>query len=306
MIPVHSKRMWIKIGSPPLKPTSSLVAYTNVTVDTCGEAVVAVKLKEKVQHLAVVVVRKHDFPLFGLDWCLSFGLELPSVVRLDSVNQLGEPQIQSEIELEALISEYQELFGDDLGVIKGHKAVVHLKSNITPKVYSARPLPFAMKESVEIELRRLVDKSIIEPVDTQSHPVEWASPIVCVRKASGAIRICGDFKATLNPCIYVDPHPLPRFEDLMSKITGSKHFTKIDLSEAYLQMEVDEQSRKYFVIATHIGYFQYKRLPFGVNFAPAYFVANKCRETQPRTNDPTIHKKLEHAKSIPINAPRMC
>ncbi|KAL5487009.1 hypothetical protein EMCRGX_G019561 [Ephydatia muelleri] len=272
---IISKRMWIKIGSPPLKPTSSLVAYTNVTVDTCGEAVVAVKLKEKVQHLAVVVVRKHDFPLFGLDWCLSFGLELPSVVRLDSVNQLGEPQKQSEIELEALISEYQELFGDDLGVIKGHKAVVHLKSNITPKVYSARPLPFAMKESVEIELRRLVDKSIIEPVNTQSHPVEWASPIVCVRKASSAIRICGDFKATLNPCIYVDPHPLPRFEDLMSKITGSKHFTKIDLSEAYLQMEVDEQSRKYFVIATHIGYFQYKRLPFGVNFAPAYFVANK-------------------------------
>ena len=268
---IISKRMWIKIGSPPLKPTSSLVAYTNVTVDTCGEAVVAGKLKEKVQHLAVVVVRKHDFPLFGLDWCLSFGLELPSVVRLDRVNQLGEPQKQSEIELEALISEYQELFGDDLGVIKGHKAVVHLKSNITPKVYSARPLPFAMQESVEIELRRLVDKSVIEPVDTQSHPVEWASPIVCVRKASGAIRICGDFKATLNPCIYVDPHPLPRFEDLMSKITGSKHFTKIDLSEAYLQMEVDEQSRKYFVIATHIGYFQYNRLPFGVNFAPAYF-----------------------------------
>ena len=52
--------------------------------------VVAVKLKEKVQHLAVVVVRKHDFPLFGLDWCLNFGLELPSVVRLDSVNQLVE------------------------------------------------------------------------------------------------------------------------------------------------------------------------------------------------------------------------
>ena len=48
------------------------------------------KLKEKVQHPAVVVVRKHDFLLFGLDWYLSFGLELPSVVRLDSVNQLVE------------------------------------------------------------------------------------------------------------------------------------------------------------------------------------------------------------------------
>eukprot|EP00731_Ephydatia_muelleri_P025384 Em0017g467a len=256
---IISKRMWIKIGSPPLKPTSSLVAYTNVTVDTCGEAVVAVKLKEKVQHLAVVVVRKHDFPLFGLDWCLSFGLELPSLVRLDSVNQLGEPQKQSEIELEALISEYQELFGDDLGVIKGHKAVVHLKSNITPKVYSARPLPFAMKESVEIELRRLVDKSIIEPVDTQSHPVEWASPIVCVRKASGAIRICGDQGYTK----YVDPHPLPRFEDLMSKIT--------EKPVAYASRRLSKREQQYAAIdkealAIVFGIIKFHQYVYGRHF----------------------------------------
>ena len=43
------------------------------------------------------------------------------------------------------------------------------------------------------------------------------------------------------------------------------------ISDAYLQMEVDVASRKYLVVATHTGYFRYKRLPFGVNFAPALF-----------------------------------
>ena len=57
----------------------------------------------------------------------------------------------------------------------------------------------------------------------------------------------------------------------MSKLSGSKCFTKLDLSDAYLQMEVDPASRKYLIIATHLGYFQFKKLPFGVSFAPAIF-----------------------------------
>ena len=77
------------------------------------------------------------------------------------------------------------------------------------------------------------------------------------------------FKATVNPQVHVDPHhPLPRFEDIIS---GSKCFTKLDLSDAYLQMEVGPASREYLIIANHLGYFQFKKLPFGVSFAPAIF-----------------------------------
>ena len=49
---------------------------------------------------------------------------------------------------------------------------------------------------------------------------------------------------------------------LCLKSPGSKHFTKIDLSEAYLQMEVDEQSRKYFVIATAHWVFSVQEVTF--------------------------------------------
>ena len=107
--------------------------------------------------------------------------------------------------------------------------------------------------------------------DTVETPIEWASLIVCVPKPDGKVRLCVDFKCTINQHVYVDPHPLPRFEDIVAKIGGSEYFSKIDLRDAFLQLEVDEPSRRFLVVATLKGYFRYKRLPFGVSFAPAIF-----------------------------------
>ncbi|KAK9745984.1 hypothetical protein QE152_g6481 [Popillia japonica] len=64
----------------------------------------------------------------------------------------------------------------------------------------ARPLPYGMREKVEIELDNLVKLGVIKPVDYSP----WATPIVPAIKKSGAIRICGDFKITLNPCLEID------------------------------------------------------------------------------------------------------
>ena len=90
--------------------------------------------------------------------------------------------------------------------------------------------------TIEKDLERLVDMGVIEPV-THS---EWATPIVPVPKADGTIRICGDFKVTLNPALIVDQYPLPRLEDLFASLSGGQKFTKIDLSHAYQQLLLDE------------------------------------------------------------------
>ena len=82
------------------------------------------------------------------------------------------------------------------------------------------------------------------------------------------VRLAVDFKVTINQHMCIDPHPLPKFEDIIAKLSGSKLFSVIDLTDAYLQMHgVHPLSRKFMVVATHKGYFHYKRLPFGVNFA---------------------------------------
>uniref|UniRef100_A0A3B3Q5Y7 ribonuclease H n=1 Tax=Paramormyrops kingsleyae TaxID=1676925 RepID=A0A3B3Q5Y7_9TELE len=64
-------------------------------------------------------------------------------------------------------------------------------------------------------------------------------------------------------------YPLPRIEDIFSSLAGGEKFSKIDLSQAYLQMEVEESSRKFLTINTHKGLYQYNRLVFGVASAPA-------------------------------------
>ena len=101
---------------------------------------------------------------------------------------------------------------------------------------------------------------------------EWASPIVPVVKPDKkSVRICGDFKQTVNPVAKLDRYPIPKVEDLFVKLTGSCTFTKIDLSQAYLQLPLDGESKKFVVINTHKGLLRYTRLPFGISAAPGIF-----------------------------------
>ncbi|GFT76976.1 transposon Tf2-11 polyprotein [Trichonephila clavipes] len=84
------------------------------------------------------------------------------------------------------------------------------------------------------------------------------------------LRICGDYKVTINPGLKIEQYPLPRIEDIFAELSGGEFFfTKIDLSEAYFQMLVDEQDRHLLTINTHKGLFRYKRMNYGIALAPA-------------------------------------
>ena len=100
---------------------------------------------------------------------------------------------------------------------------------------------------------------------------QWAAPIVVVKKKNGRIRLCADFSTGLNDALQLHQHPLPTTEDIFSKLNGGQLFTQIDLAEAYLQVEVDEESKEMLTINTHRGLFRYNRLPFGVKSAPGIF-----------------------------------
>ncbi|GJQ70586.1 hypothetical protein Trydic_g22984 [Trypoxylus dichotomus] len=133
------------------------------------------------------------------------------------------------------------------------------------------PVPLALQQQVTAELDRLVMEDVLEPVNLNTDPIEWATPIVLAVKSNGSIRICGDFSVTINPYVRKDDYPLPRFEDITAKLRGGQYFSKLDLKDVYLQLQVHPESRKLFVISTHRGYYQYKTLPFDVNFALSLF-----------------------------------
>ena len=100
---------------------------------------------------------------------------------------------------------------------------------------------------------------------------DWAAPIVPVLKQDGSVRICGDYKVTVNQAAKTDSFPLPRIDDLFASLAGGQAFSKLDLAHAYQQLELDEESKRLVVINTQKGLFRYNRLPFGVSAAPAIF-----------------------------------
>ena len=145
-----------------------------------------------------------------------------------------------------------------------------MKDDAQPRFFKPRPVPYAVKAKVEEELRKLEKENIITKV-THS---EWAAPLVVVPKENGNVRLCGDFKVTINGEMKVDQYPLPTVQDLFATLSNGKKFTKLDLTQAYHQLSMEEDSKPYVTISTHIGLFRYNRMLYGIASVPAIFQKN--------------------------------
>lgn len=148
---------------------------------------------------------------------------------------------------------------------------VHFKLDLKPGVKAIfrpkRPVSYAHISTVDDELNRLEKLGIISSVNYS----DWAAPIVVVRKQDGRVRVCADYSTGLNDALEPHQYPLPSPDDIFSKLSGSLIFSHLDLSDAFLQVEVEEHSKKLLCINTHKGIYQFNRLPPGVKTAPAGF-----------------------------------
>ena len=89
------------------------------------------------------------------------------------------------------------IFSEGLGCCNTATASLTLREQALPKFCKPRRLPFAIKPTVGAELDQLEKNGMIEKV-SQS---DWATTIVVVRKPGGKVRVCGDFKITVNPVL---------------------------------------------------------------------------------------------------------
>ena len=77
-------------------------------------------------------------------------------------------------------------------------------------------------------------------------------------KKDASVRVCSDFKVTINPQLEVDEYPLPRIDDIYASLGGGTLFSLIDLHHAYLQMKVEEQSRPFLTMNATRGLYQHQ------------------------------------------------
>ncbi|XP_043935248.1 uncharacterized protein K02A2.6-like [Protopterus annectens] len=164
-------------------------------------AKVTVTHKDQVKQLPVMVVAGNGPNLLGRAWLKE--LEM-GCLQLHKVEQ----HVWT---LQDVLESNEEVFKEELGTWKGPPAKIYVKENATPRFYKSRPVPYAMKKKVETELERLTKQGIIEPVKFS----EWAAPIVPVLKPDDTVRICGDYKLTVNQVLKLEQYPIPTVEDVL-------------------------------------------------------------------------------------------
>ncbi|XP_064463517.1 uncharacterized protein K02A2.6-like [Ornithodoros turicata] len=243
-----------------------LRTYAGGKLTVVGKLQVNVQYEGQSKILPIVVVDDcgEDLPLLlGRDWLQTLKLNWNGFLHYAS----KDPAV---IELQTLKDKYSSVFRMSPGVVRNFEAQVVVKEASRPVFCKARAVPFALREQVIKELDSLEKEGILKRV---SHS-EWATPLVCVPKKDGqGLRLCGDYKITINPVLKTDHYPLPHPEELFAKLVGGNVFCVLDLAAAYQQVKLSPASKKLLTVNTPLGLFEYQRLPFGISSAPAIFQA---------------------------------
>ena len=103
-------------------------------------------------------------------------------------------------------------------------------------------------------------------IERVTEPTDWVNSLVIVHKANGKLRICIDPR-DLNKAIKRQHFQLPSAEELFAQKSGAKYFVKLDMSNAYWQIKIDEESSKLLTFNTPFGRYKFLRLPFGIHSA---------------------------------------
>eukprot|EP00731_Ephydatia_muelleri_P021832 Em0014g423a len=162
-------------------------------------------------------------------------------------------------------TEFKDLFIMTPGTtnITCHK----ISTNGPPVRVPPRRIPAHFRTEVESQIQHMLQKGII--VESSS---SWMAPAVYVRKKSGELRLCVDYRE-LNKRTHKDAYPLPLVDEVQDRLSGSVIFSKLDLQSGYWQVPVDcvDQEKTAFCPGPGMGLFQFTRMPFGLSGAPSSF-----------------------------------
>lgn len=243
-----------RAGKIPLVSTGTqLVTWTKEPLEMLGKAIVEVRFKEKCAKLPLLVVNKQGSSLLGRSWFKALGIKIQGIKKISDESEM--------------LQRFQEVFANDLPGCTQQPVHIDLKNEAQPVFLKSRAVPFALRDDVAAEIDRLVKQGVWEPVQSST----WATPIVVVRKRNGSVRLCGDYRSTVNKAVQSSVYPLPTTDEMLATLGPSKIFTKLDLAQAYQQLVVDDASADVLTVNTMKGLFKVRRLPFGISVAPWLF-----------------------------------
>ncbi|KII68284.1 hypothetical protein RF11_06725 [Thelohanellus kitauei] len=145
------KELWKKLGSPELGSCQTLRGYMGSLIPTLGKTLVTVHHQNKSFKLPIYVIDGNDTPLMGLEWMKALRIS----IKFDGDSN---PKIHNVNSLQCILDRFPRLFSNSLGNIRGYEAIIRVPSTASPTVWKYRPVPFAIRDKVELELDRLLEQ----------------------------------------------------------------------------------------------------------------------------------------------------
>ena len=237
-------------------------SYDDKKVNFLGQVDLLVEYNGSKMWHTFQIVSNSKVSLIGRDLCKKIGIKLsiPCSSKINSINS-------------DVLKEFEDYLSENF--VSNIKSEIYLKldEGTKPIFMNYRPVPLRFDALVKEELARLETSGIISRVFNS----EWATPVVTVLKDNGKVRLCGDYSVTLNKHMQTVKYPLPRIEDVISRLGGSKVWSRLDMQAAYLQLPLDEPSKKLTTINTSEGLFSFNYLPFGCASSAGIFQSFMCK-----------------------------
>ena len=168
-----------------------------------------------------------------------------------------------------LINKFEDVFPEELPArLPPKRNIEHgieIESGSTPPSRPPYRLSFIEQDELKKQLRSLLDNKLIRPSCSP-----YGSPVLFVKKKSGELRMCIDFRA-LNNITIKNKYPLPRVDDLLDQLSTARYFTKLDLTSGYWQVRIRENVIPKTAFRTRYGHYEFMVMPFGLTNAPATF-----------------------------------
>jgi len=198
-------------------------------------------------------------------------LSFESCIQLQVLNNIINQtySVQKDEQYKSLKWKYPNVFSNKIGKLKDFNINLHINKDIRPCLEKARRHPIHIKEKLEAQLRKMEEKDIIEDA---TGPTPWVSEILALPKPNkpDQLRIVIDARL-INVAIERERHNTPTLEDLIVDLNDAKFISKLDLNDAYHQMELSEECRYITTFRTPLGLKRYKRLSQGIKSAQELF-----------------------------------
>ena len=240
------------LGMDFLQKTNSFIDCQRMEITINNEVISCIDLSGDNLHISAVSSPSNTVPQ-----------HLDDIYKRASteVDEQYHPQIAD------LLNKYEDVFSkgdDDIGRTDAVTHSIHTTCAAPIRQRPRRP-PMGQRQEIEQQVQNMLERGIIRPSRSP-----WSSPIVLVKKKDGSMRFCVDYRE-LNKQTVKDSFPLPRIDECIDNLAGSKYFCTLDLASGYWQVPLDEDAKLKSAFVIPGGLFEFEVMPFGLCNAPSTF-----------------------------------